>query len=244
MISREAIIEAAVHCHTNDINIAREYIQHTFLKSFYALPKSEHVLFKGGTALRIVFESPRFSEDLDYSAFDISRDEIEGLFLNTLADLERSNIRVELHDKSGGTSGGYYGEAVFQLYEHTISFSINVVIRERELLPKGEYKLIHRDFVPNYSLLMLPQKVLIREKLQALMTRAKPRDYYDLYFMLRSGIIQPNDRPLLRDILVQVERTDLDFKKELSVFLPTDHQSIIRDFKSTLVSEIKRNAGV
>lgn len=244
MISREAIIEAAVRCHTNDINIAREYTQHIFLKSFYALPKSEHVLFKGGTALRIVFESPRFSDDLDYSAFDISRDEIESLFLSTLADLERSNIRVELHDKSGGTSGGYYGEAVFQLYEHTISFSINVVIRERELLPKGEYKLIHRGFVPNYSLLMLPQEVLIREKLQALMTRAKPRDYYDLYFMLRSGIIQPNDRLLLGDILVQVERTDLDFKKELSVFLPTDHQSIIRDFKTTLIGEIRRNAEV
>lgn len=244
MITRETIIETAVRSHTNDINIAREYIQHMFLKSFYALPKSEHVLFKGGTALRIVFESPRFSEDLDYSAFDISRDEIEILFLSTLSELERSSIHVELHEKSGGTSGGYYGEAVFQLYEHTIAFSINVIIREREPLPKGEYKLIHRDFVPNYSILMLPQEILVREKIQALMTRAKPRDYYDLYFMLRSGMIQPNDRLLLGDILAQVERTDIDFKKELGVFLPTDHQSIIRDFKTTLIGEIRRNAGI
>lgn len=244
MITREAIIETAVRFHTNDINIAREYIQHIFLKSFYALPKSEYVLFKGGTALRIVFESPRFSEDLDYSAFDILRDEIENLFFGTLSELERSNIHVELHNKSGGTSGGYYGEAVFRLYEHTIVFSINVVIREGEPLPKGEYRLIHRDFAPNYSLLILPQEILVREKIQALMTRAKPRDYYDLYFMLRSGMIQPNDRPLLKDILIQVDQTDLDFKKELSVFLPTDHQSIIRDFKTTLISEIKRNAGI
>ncbi len=244
MITREAIIETAVRYHTSDINIAREYIQHVFLKLFYTLPKSGHVLFKGGTALHIVFDSPRFSEDLDYSAFDISRDEIENLFLSTLAELERSNIHVELHNKSSGTSGGYYGEAVFQLYEHTIAFSINVVIREKEPLPKGEYKLIHKDFAPNYSLLMLPQEIFVREKIQALMTRAKPRDYYDLYFMLRSGMIQPNDRPLLKDILIQVEQTDLDFKKELSVFLPTDHQSIVRDFKSTLIGEIKRNAGV
>jgi predicted nucleotidyltransferase component of viral defense system len=244
MITREAIIEAAVRHHTNDSTIAREYIQHMFLKSFYALPKSEHVLFKGGTALRIVFESPRFSEDLDYSAFTISRDEIENLFVSTLSELERSNIRVDLHEKSGGTSGGYYGEARLQLYEHTIAFSINIIIREKETLHKGEYKLIHADFVPNYGLLMLPQEILVREKIQALITRAKPRDYYDLYFMLRSGMIQANDRPLLANILVQIEESDLDFKKELSVFLPTDHQSIIRDFKSTLIGEIKRNAGV
>ena len=240
----ETIIDTAVRYHTSDINIAREYIQHMFLKTFYGLPMSDHVLFKGGTALRIVFDSPRFSEDLDYSAFDISRDEIENLFLSTLAELERSNIRVELRDKSGGTSGGYYGEAIFQLYEHTITFSINVIIREKVPLPKSEYKLIHKDLAPNYSLLLLPQEILVHEKIQALMTRAKPRDYYDLYFMLRSGMIQPNDRLLLKDILVQVEQTNLDFKKELSVFLPTDHQSIIRDFKNTLILEIKKNAGI
>ena len=35
--------------------------------------------FKGGTALRIIFKSPRFSEDLDFSAYNISIPEINQL---------------------------------------------------------------------------------------------------------------------------------------------------------------------
>lgn len=102
MITREALIETSVRYHTGGLNIAREYIQHLFLKYFYNKPNSDRVLFKGGTALRIVFESPRFSEDLDFSAFEITRKQIESLFLDTLQDLENEGIHVELHDKSGG----------------------------------------------------------------------------------------------------------------------------------------------
>lgn len=41
-------------------NIVREYCQHLFLSYLYQEPKSEKLLFKGGTALRIIFGSPRF----------------------------------------------------------------------------------------------------------------------------------------------------------------------------------------
>ncbi|MBN1444929.1 MAG: nucleotidyl transferase AbiEii/AbiGii toxin family protein [Candidatus Omnitrophica bacterium] len=62
----------ALQYKTTEINIAREYVQHLFLSSLYREKSSEKVLFKGGTALRIVFQSPRFSEDLDFSGFGIN----------------------------------------------------------------------------------------------------------------------------------------------------------------------------
>lgn len=45
----------------------RDYIQHLFLYLLYSASRREDVglHFKGGTALRIVYHSPRFSEDLD-----------------------------------------------------------------------------------------------------------------------------------------------------------------------------------
>ena len=48
-----------------------------FLSYLYQEPGSEKLLFKGGTALRIVFKSPRFSEDLDFSGFNFKHAEIE-----------------------------------------------------------------------------------------------------------------------------------------------------------------------
>jgi len=42
-----------------------EYLQHEILDSIYKQPGSENLSFIGGTAIRIVYESKRFSEDLD-----------------------------------------------------------------------------------------------------------------------------------------------------------------------------------
>jgi predicted nucleotidyltransferase component of viral defense system len=64
-------------------NIIREYIQHLFLTELYQLSGSEKLLFKGGTALRIVYHSPRFSEDLDFSLFGVPSNEV-GSFVENL----------------------------------------------------------------------------------------------------------------------------------------------------------------
>ncbi len=90
---------------------------------------------------------------------------------------------------------------------------------------------------------MLPETILVQEKVQALMTRKKPRDFYDLYFMLRAGLLSPERREILRQALPIIEATDIDFGQELEVFLPQDHQAIIRDFKQNLLSEVRRNLG-
>ena len=55
-------------------NIVREYFQHVFLSELYKLPEAKRLLFKGGTALRIVYGSPRFSEDLDFSLIEPDKD--------------------------------------------------------------------------------------------------------------------------------------------------------------------------
>ena len=68
MISNEALEKLARQHQTGVFpNIVREYFQHIFLSELYKLPESDKMLFKGGTALRIVYGSPRFSEDLNFS---------------------------------------------------------------------------------------------------------------------------------------------------------------------------------
>lgn len=241
MISREAITEAATGYHTSDFNIAREYSQHLFLACLYKRPNANGLLFKGGTALRVCYKSPRFSEDLDFSSFGLTKEQIEALFLGALSDIERQGFSIELHEKSHETSGGYYGEARLRVYEHNVTLEINVNSKPGEL--RGEHRTIIGGFAPNYSLLMLPETILVGEKLQALRSRKKLRDFYDLYFMLRAGLITIGMRQEIRDLVPLVEATTIDFQQELAVFLPQDYHSIIRDFKNTLLSELRRNIG-
>lgn len=61
--------------------------------------------FKGGTALKIVYESPRFSEDLDFSRFKISVPSIEKLIEGSLIQIEREGISVEIVESKTTSNG-------------------------------------------------------------------------------------------------------------------------------------------
>ena len=81
MLSRDSLQRQAVAWQTSFLNVIREYVQHLFLSHLYALPQSDHLAFKGGTALRLLYGSPRFSEDLDFTLRD--EGQIDKDFLRT-----------------------------------------------------------------------------------------------------------------------------------------------------------------
>src|SRR3989338_9448761 len=124
-------------------NIVREYVQHLFLTELYQLPESEKLLFKGGTALRIVYNSPRFSEDLDFSLFGVMPNEVglfvEHLFISVLAKLEGTGIKIEISNKSASTSGGgYFGLATLNTDGYApINIEINISSRDKSIV-QGE----------------------------------------------------------------------------------------------------------
>jgi predicted nucleotidyltransferase component of viral defense system len=231
-------------------NIVREYFQHEFLADLYKLPEAGNLLFKGGTALRLVYGSPRFSEDLDFSLFGIRSNQIksyiEELFVKVLAEIERVGIEVELGSKSGATTGGYFGVASFSIYEfQPVNVEINISSRNgREIKP--EIDSVAGDFAPAYTIIHLPQVELVEEKIfGALLERGKPRDFYDLYFMMRKGMLSVDQKKRLTGIKERItsDASRIDFRGELGAFLPADQQAIIRDFIRALEAEISRQIG-
>lgn len=237
MISTYTIKELGSTLQTTELNVRREYIQHLFLSYFYRIPEAQHIYFKGGTALRIVFQSPRFSEDLDFSAQLIDTRAIEDTIIKTLRDIEREGISTEIIE-SKKTSGGYltHIECTFddQVTTALLQFS------ERTSTDRGEVVTISSKFVPPFSIMLLSRKQLTDEKIQALLTRAKPRDFYDLYFMIRSNLIDPTQKNFLRDAYKKLEQTPINFELELKQFLPKSHWPIIKDFTNNLRREIQR----
>lgn len=251
MIAIEALEKLARQYQTGLFpNIVREYFQHVFLKELYQLSEAERMLFKGGTALRIIYGSPRFSEDLDFSLFGVSPPQtksfVEGLFVRVLAEMERVGIEVEIGAKSDAASGGYFGTATFKMLEfQPVGVEINVSARNgRDGL--GEVDSVASDFVPTYTVVHLPQNELVDEKVfGALRERKKPRDFYDLYFMMRKGMFSPDQKKRLAGIKDEIvaEAKKINFRGELGDFLPANQQAIIRDFMRALESELGRQTG-
>lgn len=247
MITLEEINELTTKHQVPRVDIVREYFQHLFLSHFYKLGGSEKVLFKGGTALKLVYGSPRFSEDLDFSSFGVEprafKTFIEDKFQDTLAVIEQTGIKVELSQKSGPTTGGYHGEATFKLHDLEVDVSIDVSQGNGRPL-RGEVAIVTSEFIPTYNLYHLPKKLLVEEKIDALFERKKPRDFYDLYFMLRKQLIEVGQKERILGAKALVEKTEIDFKRELEALLPRNHHPIIGDLKARLLDELNRQLAI
>lgn len=238
MISEKTIKELTRKYQTTEVNITREYCQHLFLSYFYQKKRSEQILFKGGTALRMIYNSPRFSEDLDFTAVNIKMGEIEDIFIDSILDIKNTGIEVEL--KEGKiTSGGYLGIVLFRFLDFKGVIQIEVSLRKKGKI-KSEVNLINSDYIPPFTVINLSQEQLSKEKVKALLERAKPRDFFDIYFLLRSHLSFKKSELELYKILKKLEETKIDFKRELKPLLPKSHHIILKNFKDILRRELSK----
>ncbi|MBU4462205.1 nucleotidyl transferase AbiEii/AbiGii toxin family protein [Patescibacteria group bacterium] len=240
MLTLENLKEFTNKNQTRLENIIREYIQHLFLSSLYKIKGSEKLLFKGGTALKIIYGSPRFSEDLDFDGQNIYQSKvIDDLFLKTISELEKTGIEIGLKEAKK-TTGGYLGIINYRLYDISKEMKFEISLRNGG---KADYEVttIVSDYLPLYSIIHSPGKKIVQGKINALLDRGKPRDYYDIYFILRHPefrrFINKNQ---LKRIEENLKKTEINFKRELSVLLPVSHQMILKDFEKTLSREIKK----
>ena len=238
MLSRENLEKFTKLFQTDIENVAREYCQHLFLSFLYQQAEAEKLLFKGGTALRVIFKSPRFSEDLDFTGSGILQKTIEELFSRTLLEIERSGLKVEIAEAKE-TTGGYLGIATFFLQDLKIKIQIEVSLRNGKQV-KGIRTLIQSDYLPAYTLVHLPTENIINGKLEALFNRKKPRDFYDYYFLLVGNHPIVKETKNLEKVMELIQSSQINFRTELKKLLPISHQLILRDFKKTLTQEIKK----
>ncbi len=237
MISEEQIKILANKYQTIEENVIREYFQHVFLSYFYQQEVATNIYFKGGTALRILYNSPRFSEDLDFTVSLIDVKATESLLIATLDQIERENINVSLKE-STPTSGGFLSIISFEGFGRVTDIQLEISMRKGER--RGDISAISNDYLPAYNIVAFAQDQLVDEKIQALLDRKKPRDFYDLYFILRANLLPAQKKNILHQALQTLQSTDLNFEKELKRFLPKTHWAIIKDFKTTLKREINR----
>ncbi|MBU4299328.1 nucleotidyl transferase AbiEii/AbiGii toxin family protein [Patescibacteria group bacterium] len=240
MLRTEEIKKLSTKYQMQSLAVVREYCQHNILASFYNQRGSEKFLFKGGTALRILFKSPRFSEDLDFTGiYNPTYREIEDILTTTLGDLYNWGFNIDLLEAKK-TTGGYLSKIKFSLYQFKFLIKIEISFRKSDKKIQGQVSSVQNDYIHTYNIIHLPREEIVSGKISALLTRVKDRDWYDLYFFLRGQMLEAKHRKLLPDLLEKLKDSKTDFKRELKDFLPQSHQMILRDFKTNLIREIKR----
>ena len=236
MLSRDNLEKFTKLQQTSVQNVVREYCQHLFLSYLYQNPGSEKLLFKGGTALRIILKSPRFSEDLDFTGVGITYKEIEELFTDTLANIEKTGMTVHVEEATK-TTGGYLGSAVFEAYDMKINVQVEVSLRSGKAFKKIR-ALMTSDYIPAYTLVHLPVEDIIHGKLDALADRHKPRDFYDYFFLLSGNYPAARTKENLKKVLKLLQKENTNFQAELKKFLPASQAMHLRNFKKVLEQKI------
>lgn len=238
MLSLQELQQKSVQNQVALPHIAREYYQNLFLSYFYALPQAENYLFKGGTCLKIVYQSPRYSEDLDFTGQKTNFNIFEDLLQKTLLQIEKTGIKTDI-EECKKTTGGYFSIINSRIYHIKTTISLQISLREsgRE---GAEIILVHNGFLPAYNAAVLPLQELVKEKVSALLERAKPRDFYDLYFIMRHPVLRkffPNSkRKAVVDKLKKISSRGLE--QDLKPFLPVTHQNIIKNLPEVLLREL------
>jgi len=77
----------------------KEYFHYRMLDMIFSSEYASKLSFIGGTNLRILHHIPRFSEDLDFDCFLLSREEFYQFTGNVISKLREEGIKAEAEDK-------------------------------------------------------------------------------------------------------------------------------------------------
>jgi len=200
--------------------IVREAWEVIILKELFAEKWSENLVFKGGTALRLAYQSPRFSVDLDFSVLAKINPKDFFDFLNSL---EKKYSELEIIDKKDKFYTLYAQIRIKKLFLNR-PFSIKIEISKRKnQFKKNEYlpKVLK---TPVYPLEVLcdtatPEKIY-QDKITTIQNRQAPRDLFDLWY-LSEKLNKPFKPP-------ETKLTEKEIKSELHRFLPINYQKAVK----------------
>lgn len=239
MLSQNSIKEFSKKWQTTEQNVAREYIQHLFLASFYSIPENDKIAFKGGTALRIIHNSPRFSEDLDFTAI-AKEPRLRQYIEKTAKDLSLGGVELAVSE-SKSTTGGWFAILETQIYSWPARIELNISFRTKGGALNTDTILISPAIIPSYSVIALDENKMVEEKIQALLSRKKPRDFFDIYYIIRSrlavNVVAAYRQEILKNIGVCKDKS---FTSELKNFLPRSYWNVINSLSQTLENELRR----
>jgi len=233
----------------DSFTILREYLQVKLLDSFYKERSLKRTYFKGGTCLRLIFGSSRFSEDLDFTTYE-SNEKIERIIKKSLKNLSLEFPNISL--KVLRTLQGFSFKILLPTEISAQPLTVRLDFSKRESVIEPMVSPIETSLPILTTVVVdhLSQKEILAEKVRAITKREKGRDLFDLWFLLAKGVFldrefiakkleyyhEKFEEDELIDKIKKWEEDDID--DDLRRFLPVSQRKIIPELKRLTLSKL------
>lgn len=217
-------------------NLLREYLQYKILEIIFNSKWKNKLSFLGGTALRIIYNNTRFSEDLDFDNFDLTRNEFSLLIEEIKIKLQKEGYLLEIRNIFKGAYRCYIKIPQI-LFDNQASD-----LREEKIMIQVDTSPHNFDYDPDKKILnkfeiftqinVTPIDILLSQKIYAILNRkrGKGRDYFDVVSLLQKT--KPNYEYLSKKVSIKNKE---ELKVKLALVIKTIKLDVLaRDVKPFL----------
>lgn len=235
-MTEEQVRNLAKFYQIDEFTIKREYLQLTFLSYLYRLKEGAKIFFKGGTAIRFLFNSPRFSEDLDFSTV-YSKEEIKKIVRKIEKLINQELLNFKILSLYSGKEGERFR---IKYQDENLKYPLTIRLDFHQVKKIGRTTV--SPLITKFPMVIFPlishltPEEILKEKISALFSRKKGRDFFDVWLLLEKGVKLPkkiNKEKLIKKIKTYQQRQlDLDLAK----FLPRSQKKLTKIIKDKLLS--------
>jgi len=215
MISPEEIKQIAIDQGVPLPNVEKDYVMGWLLWGIYTNPEvSNNLILKGGNCLRkIYFPDTRFSDDLDFTTYQLESNDIFHSHLSSICDsvqkasgieFDSQNIIVQLKDTPDQECKALDARVYFKGFAGdssvTMRIKFDVSEYERIVLPVQQHPILHHysdGHLFDVKAITYSLEEVLAEKLRSWIQRTRPRDLFDVVKILQSKAIPINKRQIL-----------------------------------------------
>jgi predicted nucleotidyltransferase component of viral defense system len=231
-------------------SILREIIQISFLEELYKLPQSKRLFFKGGTALKILFDSNRYSEDLDFTT-NLDAKEIIKIVDETASQLNKEYPKLTVKNLDTPTGISKKISLPVDISSQPMTIKLDFSQRESVVDPKSGTIFTNLPITTSSVIQHLSDEEILAEKYRAIINRIKGRDLYDFLFLLKRGVkfnlklvneklnyYKEKYNP--EDFTKKIKSWDeKELDSDIRRFLPLKDRSIISEIKNLLLQKFE-----
>ena len=164
-----------------------EYIQYELLGSLFKQKHSEMMSFMGGTAVRIIYDSQRFSEDLDFDNFGLDFKDFAAMLEHATADMRHKDFAVEIRMVEKLAYHCYvkfpdilYKNKLSRLSNEKLLIRVDAMHKDRFVEPR----MVTLDkFNVFQKIKVNPPEIILAQKIIAFFERKKGRDLFDMSYL-------------------------------------------------------------
>lgn len=223
MLTHDQAQKLAVTSQTIIDNVLKEHFQMILLDMLFNAPFEANLVFKGGTSLRLVYGSFRFSEDLDFSLLnEISFSDFQQV-IQKVPTMAPGAMVKDIYDKRNTL----YARVIFNVEYRPIPIGIKVEINKNAANFEHILRLCSSPF-NNLEVLarVYTLESILRDKLRIMKNgeRRDPRDLFDAWY-----IHQKLGREF--DIPDEYKYSRKELMDSLFHFIPQNQRKVIELFE-------------